>query len=171
MAGPSSLPGLCLRGTQSPVRLEVGGPCIPVKPEYLLNPSFEISYPCSCGFCCNVDSLATSSMPWTKACPLGACPRIESLLRKSHFGSFLRSFSLNMSNYAQSTRYAHGAGSAQSTRYAHRAGSAQSAPQTTCHGAGSSPQMTSKWLSLATTSILGQAPSLRAGRQAVTCAG
>ena len=68
---------------------------------------------------------------------LGACPRIESLLRKSHFGPFLRSFSLNMSNYTQSTRYA--------------------------HGAGSSPQMiekmTSKWLSLATTPILGQAPS------------
>ena len=42
---------------------------------------------------------------------------------------------------------------------------AQSAPQTTCHGAGSSPQMiekmTSKWLSLATTSILRQAPSAR----------
>jgi hypothetical protein len=67
---------------------------------------------------------------------LGACPRIESLLRKSHFGPFLRSFSLNMSNYTQS------------------------APQTTCRGVGSSPQMTAKWLSLATTSILGQAPSM-----------
>ena len=70
---------------------------------------------------------------------LGGCPRIESLLRKSHFGPFLRSFSLNMSNYAQSV------------------------PQTTCHGAGPSPQMiekmTAKWLSLATTSILGQPPS------------
>ena len=83
---------------------------------------------------------------------------------------------VNMSNYTQSTRYAHGAGSTQSTRYsqstrfahglgpAHGAGSTQSAPQTTCHGASFSPQMiekmTSKWLSLATTSILGQAPSL-----------
>ena len=151
MAGPSSLPGLCLRRTLSPVRLEVAGPCIPVKPEYLLDRGLVFSCRCCCGFCSNVDSLETSSMPWTKACPLGACPRIESLLRKSHFGPFLRSFSLNMNNYAQS------------------------APQTTCHGAGSSPQMiekmTSKWVSLATTSILGQAPSLRAGRQAVTCAG
>ena len=31
---------------------------------------------------------------------LGACPRIENLLRKSHFGPFFRSFSLNMSNYS-----------------------------------------------------------------------
>jgi hypothetical protein len=81
---------------------------------------------------------------------MGACPRIESLLRKSHFGPFLRSFSLNMNNYTQNIRGAHGAGSA------------QSAPQTTCHGAGPLPQMiekmTSKWLSLGTTSILGQAP-------------
>jgi len=30
----------------------------------------------------------------------GACPRIENLLRKSYFGPFLRSFSLNMSNYS-----------------------------------------------------------------------
>ena len=56
---------------------------------------------------------------------------------------------VNMSNYAQSVRFARGAGSTHSTRFA--------------HGAGSSPQMivkmTSKWLSLATTSILGQAPS------------
>jgi hypothetical protein len=55
----------------------------------------------------------------------GACPRIESLLRKSPFGPFFRSFSLNMSNY--------------------------------------SPQMIekldSKWLPLATASVLGQAPS------------
>ena len=68
---------------------------------------------------------------------------------------------VNMSNYTQSTRFAHGAGSTQSTRYsqstrfAHGLGPA--------HGAGSSPQMiekmTAKWLSLATTSILGQAPS------------
>ena len=55
---------------------------------------------------------------------------------------------VNMSNYTQNTRYS------QSTRFAHGLGPA--------HGAGSSPQMiekmTSKWLSLATTSILGQAP-------------
>ena len=37
-------------------------------------------------------------MVWTKR--LGACPRIESLLRKSHFGPFFCSFSLNMSNYS-----------------------------------------------------------------------
>ena len=93
---------------------------------------------------------------------------IHVVVRKSHFGPFLRSFSfmyrmygmlvlqeqkpVNMSNYTQSTRYAHGAGSTQSV------------PQTTCHGAGPSPQMiekmTAKWLSLATTSILGQAPRL-----------
>ena len=51
---------------------------------------------------------------------------------------------VNMSNYTQNTRFAHGLGPA--------------------HGAGSSPQMiekmTSKWLSLATTSILGQPPRL-----------
>ena len=60
---------------------------------------------------------------------------------------------VNMSNYTHSTRFAHGAGST------------QSAPQTTYRGAGSSPQMTdkmnSKWHSLATTPILGQAPSPR----------
>ena len=69
---------------------------------------------------------------------------------------------VNMSNYAQSapqTTY-RGAGSTQSTRYsqstrfAHGLGPA--------HGASFSPQMivkmTSKWLSLATTPILGQAP-------------
>ena len=54
----------------------------------------------------------------------GACPRMESLLRKSDFGPFSRSISLNMNNY--------------------------------------SPQLLekpdSKWLSLATTSILGQTP-------------
>ena len=44
-----------------------------------------------------------------------------------------------MSNYAQSIRFA--------------------------HGAGSSPQMTAKWLSLATTSILGQPPSRLTGRR------
>ena len=59
-----------------------------------------------------------------RLCTLGACPRIEGLLRKSHFGPFLRSFSLNMSNY-----------SSQMTE-----------------------KMDSKWLSLATTPILGQAP-------------
>jgi len=31
---------------------------------------------------------------------LGACPRIENLLRKSHFGPVFRSFSLNMNNYS-----------------------------------------------------------------------
>ena len=56
---------------------------------------------------------------------LGACPRIESLLRKSHFGPFFCSFSLNMSNYS---------------------------PQMI-------KKMDSKWLPLATASILGQAPS------------
>ena len=56
---------------------------------------------------------------------LGTCPRIESLLRKSHFGPFFCSFSLNMSNYS---------------------------PQMT-------NKMDSKWLPLATASILGQAPS------------
>ena len=59
--------------------------------------------------------------------------------------------------FSQSIRCAHGLGPA------HGAGSTQSVPQTTCHGAGPSPQMiekmTAKWLSLATTSILGQAPS------------
>ena len=57
---------------------------------------------------------------------LGACPSIETLLRKSHFGPFFRSFSLNMSNYS---------------------------PQRT-------KKMDSKWLPLATASILGQAPSV-----------
>ena len=56
---------------------------------------------------------------------LGACPRIENLLRKSHFGPFPRSFKLNMNNYS---------------------------PQMIA-------KMVSKWLSLATASILGQAPS------------
>ena len=79
-------------------------------------------------------------MVWTQR--LGACPRIESLLgncsrhgstshipvvvRKSHFGPFFCSFSLNMSNYS---------------------------PQMT-------KEMDSKWLPLATASILGQAPRL-----------
>ncbi len=54
----------------------------------------------------------------------GACPRIENLLRKSHFGPFPRSFKLNMNNYS---------------------------PQMIA-------KMVSKWLSLATASILGQAP-------------
>ena len=63
---------------------------------------------------------------------------------------------VNMSNYTQSTRFSQSTRISQSTRFAHGLGPA--------HGAGSSPQMivkmTSKWLSLATTSILGQAPSL-----------
>jgi len=68
-------------------------------------------------------------MVWTKR--LGACPRIESLLRKSHFGPFFCSFSLNMSNYS---------------------------PQMT-------KEMDSKWLPLATASILGQAPRQRRGQE------
>ena len=61
---------------------------------------------------------------------LGACPRTRSLLRKSHFGSFSRTFSLNMSHYS---------------------------PQM-------AEKMDSKWLPLATTPILGQAPSGSCGK-------
>ena len=38
--------------------------------------------------------------PFYKDTVLGGCPRIESLLRKNHFGPFSRSFSLNMSHYS-----------------------------------------------------------------------
>ena len=61
---------------------------------------------------------------------------------------------VNMSNYAHSTRFSQSIRFSQSTRSAHGLGPA--------HGASFSPQMIekmgSKWLSLATTPILGQAP-------------
>ena len=60
---------------------------------------------------------------------LGACPRIESLLRKSPFGPFFRSLSQYMDNHMNNY-----------------------SPQMI-------DKMDSKWLPLATASILGQAPS------------
>ncbi len=77
-------------------------------------------------------NMAAKRADYFAAGTLGACPRIENLLRKSPFGQIYRSFSLNSHHY--------------------------------------SPQMIeksdSKWLSLTTASILGQAPS-RVGRRLV----
>ena len=111
-----------------------------LSPAHGLGPAHRAGPGCSISESCNAYRFLLSPLIGTPhRYILGGCPRIESLLRKSHFGPFLRSFSLNMGNYTQSTRYA--------------------------HGAGSSPQMiekmTAKWLSLATTSILGQPPSRR----------
>jgi len=45
------------------------------------------------GACCRISTKPEEG-------PLGACPRIENLLRKSPFGPFFRSFSLNMNDYS-----------------------------------------------------------------------